>query len=329
MKILITGASGFVGTHLTKKFLDEGHTVYALVRTPSKMVYAHSNLYLVKGDLNNSSLHWVNELPADLDGCVHTAGIVHSYIHDEFTQVNVEGTRYLVDSLKKRFVDQFKFILISSLAAAGPVNLGEVKSEETPDIPVSVYGQSKKEAENVLRSHAPKEWTCSIIRPPMIIGPGDVAVLDIFKMVKGRFIILPGKNSKIKEYSFVCVLDLIETISKLMTTKESMIVYSSHDHIVRFHELIEEIKRQMKISWIIYLPLPFILVKLLSFILNFLYRIKHHGLRLTPDKINELKAMAWTCDNSRTKIELKQVYRYDLKETIAITLKDYQNRGWL
>lgn len=329
MKILVTGASGFVGTHLTKKFLDEGHTVYALARTPSKMAYTHQNLHVVQGDLNETNLQWVTKLPADLSVCVHTAGIVHSYLHDEFTQVNVEGTRNLVNSLKEKYSREFKFILISSLAAAGPVNLGEKKAEDSPDLPVSLYGHSKKEAEEVLRALAPKEWVCSIVRPPMVIGPGDVAVLDIFKMVKGRLIILPGKNSKIKEYSFVCVFDLVETISKVVYSSESFILYSAHDRIVRFSELIEEIRHQMNISWIIYLPIPFFLIKLISFILNVLYRIKHHGLRLTPDKINELKAMAWTCDNSRTRSELNQTYRYDLHQTIAVTLKDYQNRQWL
>lgn len=329
MKILITGSNGFVGTHLTKKLLDEGHTVYALVRTPSKMAHAHDNLVLLRGDLNTTSLKWVQELPADLDLCVHTAGIVHSFIHDEFTQVNVEGTRNLVDSLKTRYAGPFKFILISSLAAAGPTTPGEKKTEDDPDFPVSAYGQSKKEAENVLRAHAPLEWTCSIIRPPMIIGPGDVAVLDIFKMVKGRFIILPGPGSKTKEYSFVCVLDLIETILRIVHSNQSMLLYSAHDHTVRFEELIEEIKRQMKLSWIVYLPLPFLLVKIVSFFLNLIYKIKHHNVRLTPDKINELKAPAWTCDNSRSRLELRQVYQYDLKETVAVTLSDYRKRHWL
>lgn len=329
MKILITGSTGFVGTHLTKRLLDEGHTVYALVRNPSKMLLTHANLILIKGDLNAQSLKWVEDLPDDLNQCVHTAGIVHSFIHDEFTQVNVEGTRSLVDSLKKRYMDHFKFILISSLAAAGPVNLGEKKTDDTPDFPVSVYGQSKKEAENVLRLHAPETWICSIIRPPMIIGPGDVAVLDIFKMVKGRFIILPGRDSKIKEYSFVCVHDLVETIVRLVNTNQSMILYSAHDHIVRFHELIDEIKHQMKIAWIVYLPVPFFIVKILSFLFNLAYKFKHHNIRLTPDKINELKAMAWTCDNARSRLELKQIYKYDLKETIKVTLADYRKRKWL
>lgn len=329
MKILITGSSGFVGTHLTKKLLDEGHTVYALVRTPSKMAHTHSNLHLIKGDLNSRELSWIDQLPTDLDSCIHTAGIVHSFIHDEFTQVNVEGTRYLVDSLKEKFIFPFKFILISSLAAAGPVNLGEKKGEDTPDFPVSIYGQSKKEAENVLRTHAPKEWICSIVRPPMIIGPGDVAVLDIFKMVKSRFIILPGMNSKNKEYSFVCVFDLVETITRLLESNYSLLLYSAHDKIITFNELIQEIKQQMQIRWTIYLHIPFFFIKLLSFILNIIYRVKNHNIRLTPDKINELKQLAWTCDNKLSTTLLGQVYNYSLSQTIAVTLNDYRKRRWL
>jgi nucleoside-diphosphate-sugar epimerase len=329
MKILITGASGFVGTHLTQKLLNEGHTVYGLVRTPSKMSVSHPNFILVQGDLNLERLSWTEKLPADLDVCVHTAGIVHAYNHDEFTQVNVTGTKYLVNALKAKYPERLKFILISSLAAAGPVNFGEKKDETQIDFPVSEYGRSKKAAENVVKESAPKSWKTSIIRPPMIIGPGDVAVLDIFKMVKSRVIVLPGLDSKIKEYSFVCVYDLIETITRLMTSDEALLVYSANERIVTFKELIEEIKKQMRLSFIVYLPLPFFLIRIASFLLNFLNKFFHHNVRLTPDKIYELKASAWTCDSERTRKVLGQNYRYDLKETVAVTLADYQKRHWL
>lgn len=329
MKILVTGSSGFVGTHLCEKLISNGHTVFALVRSPSKMKLSHPNLILIQGDLNSSSLSWTKKLPADLEACIHTAGIVHSYLHDEFIQVNVLGTRYLVESLKQLYPLNFKFILISSLAAAGPVNLGEKKDETQIDFPVSLYGRSKKKAEDVLKELAPASWTCSIVRPPMIIGPGDVAVLDIFKMVKSRLIILPGTNSKIKEYSFVCVFDLIETITKLVESSHSLLLYSAHEQIITFAELIDEIKKQMRFAWIIYLPIPFFIVKFLSFILNILYKLKNHNIRLTPDKINELKAMAWTCDGELSRRLLKQDYHYDLKQTVAVTLADYQKRHWL
>ncbi len=329
MKILVTGANGFVGTHLTQKLLNEGHTVYALVRKPSKMLLTHMNLILLQGDLNSPELSWTKSLPTDLKTCVHSAGLVHTYLHDEFTQVNVDGTKNLINALKWLYPINFKFLLISSLAAAGPANLGEIKDESQIDFPVSLYGRSKKGAEDIMKTLAPSSWICSIVRPPMIIGPGDVAVLDIFKMVKGRVIILPGINSKIKEYSFVCVFDLIETITKLIETNHSQMFYSSFERIITFKELIDEIKKQMGIHFLIYLPIPFFIVKFLSFILNIFYKIKNHNIRLTPDKIYELKALAWTCDASLSRKILTQEYHYDLNKTVAVTLADYKKRRWL
>ena len=91
----------------------------------------------------------------------------------------------------------------------------------------------------------------------------------------------------------------------------------------------EEIKKQMGIHFLIYLPIPFFIVKFLSFILNIFYKIKNHNIRLTPDKIYELKALAWTCDASLSRKILTQEYHYDLNKTVAVTLADYKKRRWL
>ncbi|MBC7540878.1 MAG: NAD(P)-dependent oxidoreductase [Bacteriovorax sp.] len=329
MKILVTGANGFVGTHLCLKLLDLGHTVYGLVRTPSKMVLAHDNFIMVQGDLNLPSLTWLNYLPTDLDACIHTAGLVHNMNTDDFFKVNTLGTKFLIESLKTKFSQKLKFILVSSLAAAGPVHFGEKKDETDIDFPVSDYGRSKKQGEEMLKVHAPKEWISSIVRPPMIIGPGDAAVLDIFKMVKDGFILLPGHDAKIKEYSFVCVFDLVETITKLVESDLSLFLYSANESVVQFQQLIEEIKNQLKRKWIIYIPLPLFIIKMLAICLSFIYKFIPHQLRLTPDKIYELEAEAWTCDSSLSRTALKQNYLYDLKQTIAVTLTDYRKRKWL
>lgn len=330
-KILITGANGFLGTHLTNKLLEQGHMVYGLVRDPKKIVMSHSNLVVIKGDLNSPQLSWVELLPEDLEVCIHTAGLVHSYQTDDFYKVNKEGLKFLVDSLKNKsnLIKSFRFILISSLASAGPVSFGEMKNETDPDFPVSDYGRSKKAAEEVLKLEAPKDWMTSIIRPPMVIGPGDTAVLDIFKMVKSRIIILPGINSKIKEYSFVCVYDLVQTIILVMRSKKAHFLYSAHDEVITFKELVNQIKKCMKIRIVFYLPIPLILVRWLSKILSFVHQFFHHNLRLTPDKIFELEGSAWVCQNEKSKTVLAQEYKYPIKKTIEVTLEDYRKRKWL
>ena len=163
----------------------------------------------------------------------------------------------------------------------------------------------------------------------MVIGPGDPAVLDIFKMVNDGIVLLPGLDSKIKEYSFVCVYDLVETISALIQFNQSILVFSTYPKVATFEEIIFEIKQQLKKKWMIYLPLPLFLVRFFSYFLAFIHSFYPHQLRLTPDKIFELEAVAWTCSNQLSEKKLHQVYQYNLTHTINLTLKDYQNRHWL
>lgn len=329
MNILVTGANGFVGGHLIERLLKDAHHVFALVRNPTKFQdIKHPNLKVIKGDLDQENLSWIDELPGQLDTCIHTAGIVHSYITADFYRVNTHGTENLVNNLKKKYTD-LHFVLISSLAAAGPSLSFEKRNETDMDLPVSVYGRSKKAAEEILRKSAPITFKLSVIRPPMVIGPRDSAVLDIFKMVQGRLILLPGAGSREKRYSFVCVFDLVETIVKVVEAKKESLYYSSHPQTVTFQELISEIKGQLKRSWIFYLPMPLFLVRMLALFLNFVYRFFPHPLRLTPDKYYELAATNWTCDGSKSERELSQVYHYDLKRTITVTLIDYKSRSWI
>jgi nucleoside-diphosphate-sugar epimerase len=329
MKILITGANGFVGSHLTEKLLSEGHSVYALVRSPKKFtVPANPKLAVIQGDLDQEKLYWVDSLPSDLDTVIHTAGIVHSYSSDEFYRVNSIGTENLARNLKNRF-STLHFILIFSLAASGPSLGSTSRNEDDMDFPISIYGRSKKKAEEILSQLAPKEWMLSVIKPPMVIGPRDPAVLDIFKMVQGGVIILPGQGSKTKLYSFVCVFDLIDTITLVTNLKKKGVFFSANPEIVSFNQLILEIKNQLKKKWIFFLPLPLILVRIVTMILNFIYRFFPHQLRLTPDKYHELAATNWTCSGLKSEKELGQVYNYNLERTITVTLLDYKSRKWI
>ncbi len=329
MIILVTGANGFVGSHLCEKLLAEGHSVYALVRSPKKFTLAtHPKLTVIQGDLDQDQLPWMDSIPLDLHTVIHTAGIVHSYSSAEFFRVNSLGTKNLINSLKNKFTT-LHFVLISSLAASGPGLDQHTRNEEDTENPVSIYGLSKKEAENSLAQLAPKEWILSVIKPPMVIGPRDTAILDIFKMVQTGLIILPGQNSKTKLYSFVCVLDLIETITLVCNLEKQGVFYSANPQIISFNQLIIEIKKQLKKKWLLYLPLPLFLVRIVANTLNFIYTIAPHQLRLTPDKYLELAQSNWTCSGLKSEKELGQVYNFNLEKTVTITLLDYKSRDWV
>lgn len=327
MRIFLTGASGFVGTHLTERLLNAGHEVFALVRTPSKVKLIHPKLTLIKGDLNDD--RFKQDFPSDIDTVIHTAGIVHSYRNEDFFEVNTKGTERLINILKEKSHSPLKFIFISSLAAAGPSKLGAPKKPNEENTPVSDYGNSKKIAEEYLLKNKNENWTTIIIRPPMVIGPKDPAVLDIFKMVKDGIIVMPGMDSKTKEYSFVCVFDLVETIFLTLNLNCDGIFYSAFPSPISFHELILAIKTEMKKEKIIFLPLPQAMVSIAAHSLALLHKFFPHGLRLTPDKTYELFPNSWICDSHETVKILGQNFEYNLEKTIKVTYSDYSQSGVL
>lgn len=318
MKIFITGVTGFVGSHLARKLTENGDEVFGLVRNRNKLENENLNITAVNGTLSYTGVnHWIDQLPEDLDCIIHVAGIVHSFNEDDFFNINTKATKQLISDLKNRF-QELKFIFISSLAAAGP----GIKSETDPLTPVSQYGKSKKEAEELL----PTEWNTVIIRPPMIIGPGDPAILDIYKMVKSKIILTAGKEARYNQYSFVCVHDLVEAIIKSISYQTEILddFFISHEKIIKFEDIIDEIAKCMNITPF-YLPMPIFMLK---FAANALKNLPM-DFRLTPDKINELIEPSWVCSNTKSLEKLDMNYSWDLKSTIRLTFDDYKKRGWI
>lgn len=326
MKVLITGATGFVGSHLTDLLTEQGHEVFSLVRNPNKAKEFETKGTLVEGSLNPIKRHdWISELPVDLDAVVHSAGIVHSVDSKEFFRVNSESTRQLVEDLSHKYKN-LKFILISSLAASGPCSNSE--DETKVPTPVSDYGRSKLIAESILQKEAPEDWKKVIIRPPMVIGPRDPAILDVFKMVKKGFVPSIGFKGGRKKYSFIGIFDLIETI-RLSLEKElkgTEIFFSAHPETVRFEKLLSVIAKKMQKKSPFIVPIPLSGVKLAT---GFISLAKIKDTRLTPDKVHEIVPKAWTCSGKKAETKLGQNYKWNLDSIIEATLKDYKQRGWL
>lgn len=325
MKILITGSTGFVGSHLVDLLVKEGHEVFCLVRSLEK-----ASEFQLKGELIHGSLYsdqpnsWIEKLPFDLDAVIHTAGIVHSTNTDDFYKINTHCTKQLGTDLAIRY-PSLKFILISSLAAAGPSS--KPLQENSLESPVSEYGKSKLAAELIVKTHLPIKWEKTIIRPPMVIGPRDTAVLDIFKMVKSGFVPGVGFKAGEKSYSFVCVFDLIKTISLSLQSqnKKTEIYFSSYPEPINFEFLLESIAKNLQNRKPLIITLPIKLVQLASKLIPLI----DPKSRLTADKLKEIIEPAWLCSSEKSIKDLGQSYDWNLDKTIKVTLEDYQKRGWL
>ena len=335
--ILITGGTGFVGSHLCEALKKQGHEIYVLVRTPEKLKMIDCEVYPIKGHLSSQEPNpWIQDLPNKIHVVYHLAGIVHSFDDDEFEMVNFNATERLLLDLKEKF-NQIDFIFLSSLAAAGPsTESGKPINESTPESPVSNYGKSKLKAERYLHNNLPEGWRFIIFRPPMIIGPRDPAVLDVFKMVDAGFVPIVGHDGHKNRYSFICVFDLIDILVAAhyqLDEFNKRTYFTSNPKSECFEDIVNAIQATQEKRRVRFIHFPFLFLKFLSLVAFFLNRYASKvfklDIRVTPDKLNELKQSSWECDGTKVSNDFNLEYKWDLKSTVQITNKDYLDRGWI
>jgi nucleoside-diphosphate-sugar epimerase len=320
LKILVTGATGFVGSHLCEKLLSDGHEVYCLVRNKKKFETFKIPGIPVEGSLSEKGPNgWCSKLPADLDACVHIAGLLHSFSQNKFYEINTNAVEQLVLDLSKKY-PTLKFLFLSSLSARGPLN-----------VPLSHYGKSKLAGETALLEKAPSGWKNLIFRAPIVIGPRDPGILDLFKMVKSRLVLYPGTSGADNSYSFVSVYDLVNLIAQVLKDDQlkSGIFYPAKSSIIKYKDLVLEIKKLMGIKGIINLQVPLPIISLLSQLFLLLNKFKIFDFKLTPDKVLDIRHNEWVCDWRDSKPSFDFDFKWGLSEILAETLKDYRARNWI
>lgn len=332
MKVLVTGATGFVGRHITQLLNELGHEIYVLVRNPKKLEQKFADDQVLQLDLKTAKTQDIrNKIPKDLDCVIHTAGLVHSFNPQDFYDINSKATLHLYKALS----ENVHFIFLSSLAACGPSKKNKDLTENDQAAPLSDYGRSKLEAEQKLldmvhqpNSKAPK---LSILRPPMVIGPGDEGVLEIIKMIQSGLVITTGKGGLNKRYSFISVFDLARACTELMNHPpiSSQVFFCAHPQTLKLAELVKTVQEKLEVKKVRRLQIPQGALKALAQGLGLAHKIKAHSLRLTPDKLNELIPEAWTCSGQELCEKTNFQYLDPIESILPKTLEDYRQRGWL
>ncbi len=169
--LAITGATGFVGTHLRHQALAAGHQVRALTRRPQA---PHPGLVWVPGALDDAAS--LDRLIEGADAVLHVAGVVNAPDRAGFVAGNITGTDAVIAAAQRRGAP--RFVHVSSLAARHP--------------DLSVYGWSKAEAEARV-AQSGLDWV--MVRPPWVYGPGDLDTLDMFRMAKSGFVLVPPEGA--------------------------------------------------------------------------------------------------------------------------------------
>lgn len=327
MKVLLTGATGFVGSHILDCLLRNNFQTVVLLRKTSNTNYI--NHQLARIEICYAQLSDVDSLIKALDGVsyvIHCAGLTKAVKNNDFFEVNHAGTRNLLRAINSRKNEIKRLVFLSSLAAAGPVKPGHKAKEDDPVSPVSLYGKSKLAAEKEIISSSEVEYV--IVRPPAVYGPRDEAFFPMFKAIYRhiRPLIIGGT----KELSLVFVEDLAQAVVQCMihSDAKNRIYYIANPDIVTPSALALEIQRQLN-GWAMPFAIP---VQFLWFICaanEFLAKITKKPVILNRQKYRELKAHSWVCDPSRAQSELGINCKTNLDEGIRSTLAWYYEHGWL
>lgn len=319
MKAFVTGATGFIGSHLVDALIREGFEVACLVRNQSNLKFlSELNVKLVSGDCTVKES--LEDAVKEVDYVFHLAGLTKARSEADFFNANVKGTENIVQAVLKNCRIK-RFIYLSSLAAAGPSRDCNSLKEDCEPAPVSVYGKTKLKGEKIVIDHKDK-IPITIIRPPAVYGPRDRDLLIAFKMVKLGLMPYWGRCY----YSFLYVEDLINGIilSALEKEVEGEIlfmsdgnIYSSDDIICAISDALE--KKPVKLT------IPRFMMPLLGTISE-----KAKGLNIiNADKIKEMQHTHWICDTTKTTERLKFEPKVKIKEGARWTADWYRIHQWL
>jgi len=327
MKVLLTGANGFVGSHVLDSLRARGITTAVLLRPASNkhLIEAH----LPHLEVRTGSIGDPQSLRAalqDITHVIHCAGCTRALRVSEFHQINHVGTRHVVAAVNQQKGRIQRLIHISSLAAGGPATSDKPARESDPPNPISEYGKSKLAGEQEVQGACEVEHV--ILRPPAVYGPRDAAFLPLFKAVRAH--ILPRFGSGRLALSLVFVKDLAEAVVACLThpAVSGKTFYVSSPEVTNAPELASEIAVQMK-AWTLPLPLPAAALWLLCCLREAVSRLTGQPGMLGWQKYAELRAPGWVCDPGRLRQELGFVCAATLKNGITTTLAWYRQQGWL
>jgi dihydroflavonol-4-reductase len=325
-KALVTGANGFVGSHLVEALLKRGYEVAGLVRKTSDLSFLSGlKLEYRYGDVTD-----IDSLRAALNGAdflFHLAGLTRAKNREEYFKANARGTKNLIQSCLEINPGIKKFIYVSSQAAVGPCKDFYPLNEDAKCEPITDYGRSKLQGEKEVLSFKEK-FPVTIVRPPAVYGPRDKDILFFFQMVNKKIIPLFGfRESYI---SLIYVKDLARGIILAAENQKcsGQIYFIADERVYSWTEAGKIIQRCLGVK-ALRLRIPKFLLFAFASFSEMIARLKAESALINLQKANELSQRFWLCDISRAKNDLGFSTEYDLEKGALETIRWYKENKWL
>jgi dihydroflavonol-4-reductase len=324
--ILVTGGTGFIGTHLLEMLAAKGESVRGIVRArmPRRTAVPRSlpaGVETVYGDL--ASGEGLAEALRGADVVIHLAGVTKALRPEDYYRGNVDATGQLVRAMAGRGM---RLVHVSSLAAVGPAKPGAPLTEDAEPHPFTHYGKSKLLAERVVRELAPD---AVIVRPPVVYGPRDTDVFPLLKSISmGLVLEMAGGE---RWFSAIYVKDLVEGLLAAARSPRApgRAYFLAHAQPVSWGQLRTTAARIMARRTPRVVKVPFAVAHAVGACAELRARLCGKPGIVSREKIAEARCMAWTCDTTRAAGELGFVAPTSLDEGLKQTLAWYKEAGWL
>jgi nucleoside-diphosphate-sugar epimerase len=327
LKIVLTGATGFVGSHIVDKLTEMDAELICIHRESSNTSYLED-----KGiNLFQSGLLSVESLAEPIKGAdyvLHIAGSIFARNKDEYLEGNRDTTKTLIEAIKKYSPGIKRFFYLSSQTVSGPSDsLENPVDENSPLNPITAYAESKLEAEKVILENGEIPYT--IIRAPALYGPRDKSILSFFKFVNVSFGPLIG--FKEKYISLLHAYDIRDAIIDATFSDNTVneIYMVSSEEYYGWSKLINKLQKAMGRKYIFKLRAPHWMVYGYTGIAELISKILDKPTVVNTDKARDLTRTFWTCSFSKAKRDFGFSQKVSLDEGFAETVKWYKKHKWL
>ena len=339
MTILVTGASGFIGSFICSKGLEKGYEVWAGMRSTSSNQYLKDEkLKFAQLDLSDyeklrGQLRQYREALGGQgwDYVVHAAGATKSLHREGFFKTNTEGTKNLVRALMAEGMTPQRFVFVSSLSIFGairetPYPYQPILDTDTP-VPNTAYGESKWQAEQFLATLTDFPYT--ILRPTGVYGPRERDYYIMAKSIKQHVDFAVGY--KPQDITFVYVDDVVQAVYKALDAPNAVGkgYFLSDGRVYNSRAFSDLLQKELGNPWVLHIKAPLWFLWLVCAISGMVCRWMGKLTTLNLDKYHILAQRNWQCDIAPARRDLGYEPEVNLEEGVHRSVAWYKQEGWL
>lgn len=344
MNLLITGASGFIGSFLVEEALAKGFRVWAAMRASSSKKYlTDPRIQFIELDFGCADklakqLSAHREAFGAWDYIIHAAGATKCLHKEDFFKTNFDGTRHFVDALRQLDMVPKQFVFVSSLSVYGAIRetpaaqkqpggwiYSPIRENDTP-APNTAYGQSKLKAEEYIKSIA--DFPYVIFRPTGVYGPREKDYFLMAQSIKQHTDFAVGYRPQ--EITFVYVQDLVDAIfCAIASGMRQKAYFISDGQVYHSRDFSDLIQKELGVSWLLRIKAPKFLLKAICTVSEGFSKMSGKVSTLNNDKYHILCQRNWQCDIEPARKELGFEPRIQLAEGVKRTMAWYKKEGWL